>query len=109
VSRRHVLAAAGAAVAGAALLSGCATTALKFFDAIPREYEEAAEIDGASRLRVFLTIVVPMSLPVLSATFQLQYAQVMALALLGGLPLLVVYVLFQRQVIRGVGSADLKE
>jgi multiple sugar transport system permease protein len=118
----------------------------KFFDAIPREYEEAAEIDGASRLRVFLTIIVPMSLPVLSAvaiftfittwnnfllpfvvttdpdlmtlplglqagmtTFQLQYAQVMALALLGGLPLLVVYVLFQRQVIRGVGSAGLKE
>jgi multiple sugar transport system permease protein len=118
----------------------------KFFDAIPREYEEAAEIDGASRLRVFLTIIVPMSIPVLSAvgiftfittwnnfllpfvvttdpdlmtlplgllagqtTFQLQYAQVMAVALLGGLPLLVVYVLFQRQVIRGVGSAGLKE
>jgi multiple sugar transport system permease protein len=118
----------------------------KFFDAIPREYEEAAEIDGASRLRVFLTIIVPMSLPVLSAvgiftfittwnnfllpfvvttdpdlmtlplgllagqtTFQLQYAQVMAVALLGGLPLLVVYVLFQRQVIRGVGSAGIKE
>ena len=28
-----------------------------------------------------------------------------ALALLGGLPLLIVYVLFQRQVICGVGSA----
>jgi multiple sugar transport system permease protein len=118
----------------------------KFFDGIPREYEEAAEIDGAGKLRIFLTIIVPMSLPVLSAvaiftfittwnnfllpfvvttdpdlmtlplglqagltTFQLQYAQVMALALLGGLPLLIVYVLFQRQVIRGVGSAGLKE
>jgi multiple sugar transport system permease protein len=118
----------------------------KFFDGIPREYEEAAQIDGASRLRIFLTIIVPMSMPVLTAvaiftfittwnnfllpfvtttdpdlmtlplgllagqtTFQLQYAQVMALALLGGLPLLIIYVLFQRQVIRGVGSAGLKE
>jgi multiple sugar transport system permease protein len=118
----------------------------KFFDAIPREYEEAAAIDGASRFRIFATIVVPMSMPVLTAVgiftfitswnnfllpfvvttdpdlmtlpvglqagqgeFQLQYAQVMALALLGGLPLLIVYVLFQRQVIRGVGSAGLKE
>lgn len=117
-----------------------------FFDAIPREYEEAAAIDGAGRLRTFLTIVVPMSGPVLTAvgiftfittwnnfllpfvvttdpalatlpvglqsaqgSFQLEYAKVMALSLLAGLPLLLVFVLFQRQVIRGVGSAGLKE
>jgi multiple sugar transport system permease protein len=32
----------------------------------------------------------------------------MALALLGGLPLLVVFVLFQRQVVRGVAQTGLK-
>jgi multiple sugar transport system permease protein len=54
-------------------------------------------------------MTLPLGLQAGQTTFQLQYAQVMALALLGGLPLLIVYVLFQRQVIRGVGSAGLKE
>jgi multiple sugar transport system permease protein len=54
-------------------------------------------------------MTLPLGLLAGQTTFQLQYAQVMAVALLGGLPLLVVYVLFQRQVIRGVGSAGIKE
>jgi multiple sugar transport system permease protein len=35
----------------------------QFFLTIPRELEEAALIDGASRLRILVSIVVPISLP----------------------------------------------
>lgn len=39
-----------------------------FFDAVPRELEEAALLDGATRLRALATIVVPLTLPGLAAT-----------------------------------------
>jgi ABC-type glycerol-3-phosphate transport system permease component len=39
-----------------------------FFAAIPYEIEEAAQIDGASRLQAFLHVVLPVSLPGISAT-----------------------------------------
>lgn len=39
-----------------------------FFDTIPREIEEAAIIDGCSRLQVLWWIVLPMSVPALVAT-----------------------------------------
>lgn len=117
----------------------------KFYDAMPRELEEAARVDGASRLRIWWNIAVPLSrnallavgiftfihawnnflwpfvvttdpdnmtIPVGLATVQSSYgviyAQLMALALLGGLPLLVVFVLFQRQVVRGIAQTGLK-
>lgn len=37
----------------------------QFFLSIPRELEDAAKVDGASTLRCFLTIVLPMSRPAL--------------------------------------------
>ena len=37
-----------------------------FFDEIPREMFEAADVDGASRMRIFVQIYVPMSLPAFS-------------------------------------------
>jgi len=39
----------------------------KFFQGVPRELEEAAFVDGAGRWRVFFTIVLPLSRPVLAA------------------------------------------
>jgi len=33
----------------------------KFFDGLPRELEESALIDGASRLRIYWQIVMPLS------------------------------------------------
>jgi ABC-type glycerol-3-phosphate transport system permease component len=44
-----------------------------FFGQLPPEMEESALLDGASELRVFARIVLPLSLPVL-ATFTLFYA-----------------------------------
>jgi raffinose/stachyose/melibiose transport system permease protein len=40
-----------------------------FARGLPRELEEAASVDGATRLRTFLSIVVPLMTPVLFATF----------------------------------------
>lgn len=39
-----------------------------FFDAIPRELEEAARMDGAKRFRALLQIVLPLTLPGIAAT-----------------------------------------
>ena len=39
-----------------------------FFDSIPREIDEAAMIDGASRLQALLRVVVPLALPGMAAT-----------------------------------------
>lgn len=44
-----------------------------FFQAIPTELEEAAKIDGSSEYRIFVQIMLPLSLPAL-ATFTLFYA-----------------------------------
>jgi ABC-type glycerol-3-phosphate transport system permease component len=41
--------------------------ARSFFDTIPRELEEAAQVDGCGKLRAFLRIVVPLSGPGLAA------------------------------------------
>jgi multiple sugar transport system permease protein len=39
-----------------------------FFDGIPRDLEEAAMIDGASRFTAFRQIIVPLTLPGMAAT-----------------------------------------
>ena len=116
----------------------------KFFDQIPRELEEAAVMDGASRLRIFMTIILPLSRPILAAVaiftfigawnnflwpfistnddslltlpvglqtiksaYGVQYAQNMASALLAALPLIVVFLFFQRQIIKGISTTGL--
>jgi len=44
-----------------------------FFQTLPVEVEEAARVDGASDLRIFLKIVLPMALPALAAVAVLQF------------------------------------
>jgi multiple sugar transport system permease protein len=39
----------------------------QFFRGIPIELEEAAMMDGAGRFRIFLTIILPLSVPVMTA------------------------------------------
>ncbi|MBT2567760.1 carbohydrate ABC transporter permease [Arthrobacter sp. ISL-85] len=116
----------------------------KFFDQIPRELEEAAVVDGASRMRIFTQIILPLSRPILAAVaifvfigawnnflwpfiatndaslltlpvglqtiksaYGIQYAQNMASALLAALPLILVFLFFQRQIIKGVATTGL--
>lgn len=116
----------------------------KFFDQIPIELEDAARVDGASRLRIFWSIVVPLSRPILAAVsifvfigawnnflwpfivtnnsllmtlpvglqtvksaYGVQYAENMAMAILAALPLIVVFLIFQRQIIKGIATTGL--
>ena len=44
-----------------------------FFESLPSELEEAAKIDGASNLKVFFKVAIPLSVPVIS-TFTLFFA-----------------------------------
>ncbi|MGW6280668.1 carbohydrate ABC transporter permease [Kribbella sp. NPDC055071] len=44
----------------------------RFFDGIPREYFEAARIDGAGSLRVFTSLVLPLSRPILGVVLLLS-------------------------------------
>lgn len=46
----------------------------QFYQALPRSYEEAAEIDGASRFQTFTRIMVPLSIPALTAVFIFAFA-----------------------------------
>jgi multiple sugar transport system permease protein len=45
----------------------------QFFDGIPREYEEAAILDGATRLRVYWRIWMPLSMPAVATVAILAF------------------------------------
>jgi multiple sugar transport system permease protein len=117
--------------------------AKQFFDALPRELFEAAEVDGAGTFRVFWRIVLPLSTPLLAVISLLAVMaawkdflwplivitdpdrQPIAVALprlanssdqallLAGMfiaivPPLLIFVVFQRYIVRGVGFTGLK-
>jgi len=118
----------------------------QFFAGFPKELEDAAELDGCSRLRVFSQIFLPNAGPVLAASaifafqwvwgdFFLQsiflgeshatlamklassyvdphgnplYTQTLAAVVIYVLPLVVVFFLAQKQIMRGVVTTGLK-
>jgi multiple sugar transport system permease protein len=118
----------------------------QFFQSLPKELEEAAYIDGASVLRTFVSIVLPLSkgplvtlgiltflaswndflwpllvlggdrqaltLPVGLATLQGQYTfdygKLMAGALILTVPVLILYMFFQRYIIRSISMTGIK-
>ncbi len=47
-----------------------------FFLGIPRELEEAAEVDGASKIQIFFTIIAPISLPAYASVAIIIFTQV---------------------------------
>jgi glucose/mannose transport system permease protein len=47
-----------------------------FFLGLPRELEEAAEVDGASKIQIFFRIVVPISLPAYASVAIIIFTQV---------------------------------
>jgi multiple sugar transport system permease protein len=118
-----------------------------FFDSIPNDLVDAARIDGASALQIFIRIILPLSRPALAvvamftifatwkdflwpllvltdtnkqpispALYQLAIAASNAVpqdVLLAGfilamLPPVILFLIFQRQIIRGVNTTGLK-
>ncbi len=74
----HLLASVGINHIGALILPNAATAfgvffLRQFFRTLPIEYEEAARVDGASRLKVLWRIVLPLSLPALSTLAALTF------------------------------------
>lgn len=117
----------------------------QFFNKIPKEFDEAARIDGASWWQIYYRIAIPLSLPVIATVAILQsleywnsflwpvmvtrgpehrplsvamnaffglpprrWGDIMAFALLTALPLLTVYLAFQRWFIKSVAESGLK-
>ncbi|MBO1334536.1 carbohydrate ABC transporter permease [Streptomyces sp. VRA16 Mangrove soil] len=116
----------------------------KHFDSLPVELEEAARIDGAGHWRIFWSVLLPLSRPMLAAVaifvfigawnnflwpfvstsdpslmtlpvgittvkdaYGIQYAQSMASAVLAALPLVAVFVFFQRHIVKSVATTGL--
>ncbi|GHO49273.1 carbohydrate ABC transporter permease [Ktedonospora formicarum] len=117
----------------------------QYFDGIPSELEDAAVMDGASLLRIYWQIWMPLARPAIAAvaifafvlswnnflwpfivvtgndmmtvpvglstvqtSFGIRYAQIMATAVLGGIPVLIVFLFFQRQIVQGIAGTGLK-
>jgi len=117
----------------------------QFFDGLPRDLDEAARIDGAGFWRIYRSIIMPLSKPIIAAmsiltfvlvwnqlllplfvlsnpelmtipvglaTVQGSYGQrvadIQASAILGALPLVILFIFFQRRIIEGVAGTGLK-
>jgi multiple sugar transport system permease protein len=117
----------------------------QFFDGIPKELEEAAQVDGAGRWYLYWRIWMPLAKPAVAAVtiftfvwswnnflwpltaitsssmftiplglgsvssaYGVHYAEIMASAVLGGLPLLILFLFFQRHIVNGVAGTEIK-
>jgi multiple sugar transport system permease protein len=117
----------------------------QFFIGIPRDFDEAALVDGASRFMIYWRIIVPLSRPVFAtvaiiqflfhwgnylwplittqgATYRpltvamavifgqqpIQWGDIMAFASLVTVPVLIVFIIFQRFFIQSVASSGVK-
>ena len=111
----------------------------QFFDSVPREFREAAKIDGANELQLFFRLYLPMNWgittalaiiafigawnnflwPFLAVTkeqamnvtvgitqvtdaFGVKYARDLGAAMLAGLPVAIMYLIFQRRVTQAI-------
>lgn len=112
---------------------------------LPKDYEEAAVMDGASSFRVFLNVVIPLCRPIIASAMLLdamrvwnefmfaltfitkesiktvpiglmafsgalreQWTVVMAGLILSAVPMIVLFLLAQRQFIRGLAAGGIK-
>jgi len=119
----------------------------QYFRAIPIELDEAAMLDGASRLTIFWKVLLPLTIPaqatlgvftflgswndywwpLISATrsemftltvglasSQMNYAQtsglgyLMAQAVFASMPIFIVYIVFQKQIVRAMAGAAVR-
>jgi multiple sugar transport system permease protein len=51
---------------------------------------------------------IPLGLATVSSSYGVHYAEIMASAVLGGLPLLILFLFFQRQIVNGVAGTEIK-
>ena len=119
----------------------------QYFLAIPKEYDEAALLDGASRLSIFWNVLLPLTIPAQStlavftflaswndywwplisatrsdmytltvglAASQMNYAQtsglgfLMAQAVFASIPIFIVYLVFQKQIVRAMAGTAVR-
>ncbi|MFF4042834.1 carbohydrate ABC transporter permease [Streptomyces sp. NPDC001816] len=115
----------------------------RFFDQLPRDVLEAAEIDGAGRLRILWSVVLPMSRPVLGvvsifalvAVWQdflwplmvfsdtdkqpisvalvqlsqnIQLTVLIAAMVIASVPMVTLFLVFQRHIIAGISAGSTK-
>lgn len=118
-----------------------------YMRAIPKELDEAALLDGASRWRIFWKVILPLTVPAQStlavftflgawndywwplisatrsdmytltvglAASQMNYAQtsglgfLMAQAIFASIPILIVYIVFQKQIVRAMAGTAVR-
>ncbi|GCF09121.1 hypothetical protein KDI_26850 [Dictyobacter arantiisoli] len=53
-------------------------------------------------------MTLPVGLATVQTSFGIRYAQIMATAILGGIPALVVFIFFQRQIVSGIAGTGIK-
>jgi multiple sugar transport system permease protein len=117
----------------------------QFFDGLPVDLVDAAQVDGAGWWRTYWRVCMPLTRPAVSAvaiftfvwtwnsflwplltltspdvmtipvglgtvqsSFGIRYAQIMASAVLGALPLFAVFLVFQRRIVEGIAGTGLK-
>lgn len=117
-----------------------------FFETLPREIEDAAKIDGAGSMRIFLTIMLPLVRPALSTVtifltltnwnefilaltfitneqmrtlpigiysllsveYYANYPTLAAALAISSLPIVILYLIFQKQFIKGLTAGAIK-
>jgi multiple sugar transport system permease protein len=117
----------------------------QFFDGLPRDFEEAARIDGAGFWTTYRSIIMPLSMPVVGAmsivtfvgvwnnlilplfvvsnpklmtipvglatvqgSFGQRLSDIQASSILGALPLVILFLIFQKRIVEGVAGSGLK-
>lgn len=119
---------------------------MQFFESIPKDYEEAARIDGAGNIKIFFKLILPLSKPIVATvavfcfigvwndylwpmmlltpypelmpiqavlqTIQnidgVTTGEIMASLVVTSIPIFVIYIVAQKYIVQGFGSAGLK-
>jgi len=84
----------------------------QFMVSMPDELIEAARLDGAGEFTIFRRVVLPLSWPVIAVltifTFMWRWTGLMSMSLVSIVPILLVFVFFQRYFIQGIASTGMK-
>ncbi|WP_261381699.1 carbohydrate ABC transporter permease [Paenibacillus cremeus] len=120
---------------------------IQFVRSLPKELDQAATVDGCSRLQIYWKLILPLSMPVLvtamiftfistwndflhpliyisevkhftvslglslfitSGEGKSEYSQLFAMSMLSLIPLLTVFVFFQRYIVDGIATSGIK-